>query len=83
MKRRSTSPQAPRVFGFSVGGPCPEALTYCANEGPIRGSLCAGNHALCDSSPGAGDGDCDACRLLGGLTTEDEMFAMLGSYVLP
>ncbi len=34
----------------------------------------AGDDAACDSSPGAGDGWCDACRITGGITTENEMF---------
>jgi hypothetical protein len=45
------------------------------------GARCNGsNHAACDSSPGSGDGLCDACMLNGGVTTEDEMFILLGSY---
>ena len=28
----------------------------------------------------AGDGLCDACTLFGGVTTEDEMFLLLGNY---
>lgn len=34
----------------------------------------AGDDAACDSSPGAGDGVCDACAITGGVTTENEMF---------
>ncbi len=37
----------------------------------------------CDSSPGANDGVCDACPLVGGVTTEDEMYILLGSWYLP
>jgi hypothetical protein len=37
-------------------------------------------HANCDSSLGLGDGVCDACPLEGGVTTEDEMYIMLGLY---
>lgn len=33
-----------------------------------------GDDAACDTSPGAGDGLCDACRITGGITTENEMF---------
>jgi len=76
VKRRSTSPPSPFIFG----GPCDVADTYCANDGPAKGNLCAGNHSACDSSPGAADGDCDACELQGGFTTEDEMFILLGNY---
>ena len=37
------------------------------------------DHATCDTSPGAGDGLCDACPISGGLTSDDEMFILLGS----
>ena len=35
---------------------------------------------LCDSAAAAGDGVCDACQLKGGVTTEDEMFLLVGSF---
>ena len=38
--------------------------------------------ASCDSAPGAGDGSCDACAITSGLTSDDEMFVMLGG-ILP
>ncbi len=31
----------------------------------------------------AAAGDCDACPVLAGVTTEDEMFILLGAYYLP
>jgi hypothetical protein len=37
----------------------------------------------CDSTPGANDGDCDACAITGGPTTENEMFALMPWYVMP
>lgn len=37
------------------------------------------DHAACDTSPGAGDGMCDACPISAGLTSDDEMFVLLGS----
>jgi hypothetical protein len=49
-------------------------------SGPKKGQACAGDHRACDSAPGANDGVCDACPLFGGVTTEDEMFILLGSY---
>jgi cysteine-rich repeat protein len=80
VKRRSTSPPGGVLFDiFTVGGPCAQNKTQCMNEGK-RDVLCNGNDALCDSSPGAGDGDCDACPLTGGFRTEDEMFIMFGNY---
>ena len=53
-------------------------------DGPHKGELCHGNNAECDSAPGLGDGICDACPVHGGVTTEDEMFILLGLfYVVP
>lgn len=39
------------------------------------GASCAAD-AECDSTPGAGDGDCDACPITSGTTTENEMFVL-------
>ena len=50
---------------------------------PQKGFLCYGDDAACDSAPGLGDGVCDACPVLGGVTTEDEMFILLGSFFVP
>lgn len=36
----------------------------------------------CDSVPGADDGWCDACSITGGITTENEMFILLGQYFM-
>lgn len=79
VKRRSTSPDPPGVI---PGGPCAVSEVRCIG-GPQHNQLCNGDHAFCDSSPGAGDGDCDACPLRGGVTTEDEMFIWLGTYYVP
>lgn len=76
VKRRSTSPPA------FIGGPCDVSETRCIG-GPNHNALCNGNNAVCDSAPGAGDGDCDACPLRGGVTTEDEMMIMLGTFFVP
>jgi hypothetical protein len=48
------------------------------------GAACQGedDDASCDSSPGAGDGDCDACRITGGESTENEMFNLFGLYYI-
>jgi hypothetical protein len=43
----------------------------------------ASDGASCDSSPGAGDGVCDACPITAGVTTENEMFVLIGGYALP
>ena len=58
------------------GRPC--APTNCA-EGAV-GQACSSD-AQCDSSQGAGDGACDACPVGFGITTDDEMFVLAGSYV--
>ena len=79
VKRRSASPPAGIIFGFPLGGPCAQNATQCIG-GPQQGQACNGNDAVCDSSAGAGDGDCDACPLTGGFRTEDEMFILFGNY---
>jgi len=97
VKLRSATPMPPGIPGladgevlnqFGVGGPCPAKATYC-KDGPNKGQLCAvaplgtlnaDDHAVC--------GDpalelCDACAARGGVTTEDEMFILLGNYYVP
>ena len=81
IKRQSTSPEPPLPIG--IGGPCDDSDVRCANDGPNKGVLCNADDAFCDSSVGAGDGDCDACVLTGGVTTADEMFILIGSYFIP
>ncbi len=73
------SKQTPNPNGFSN---CTTA-THCVSGQPrtaCSGADAEARHRSCDSSPGAGDGLCDACTLRGGVTTEDEMFLLLGSY---
>jgi cysteine-rich repeat protein len=82
VKRKSTSAIPPLMLGF--GGPC-ATPTHCV-AGNVR-QACSGRNqaqlnASCDSSPGAGDGFCDACPLGGGVTTDDEMFVLTGSYFM-
>lgn len=57
----------------SVGSKC-GSRAYCAG-GASPGKFCGSDDSVC----GAG-GECDACPVVGGVTTEDEMFLMLGSY---
>lgn len=47
------------------------------------GAACNGRNddATCDSSPGAGDGWCDACAIQPGVSSDDEMFILLGAKV--
>lgn len=57
----------------------------CVNEGAV-GRACNGesDDATCDTQPGKGDGDCDACRITGGESTENEMFLLIpGWYQVP
>jgi hypothetical protein len=83
VKRQSTSPDPPVSFP-GIGGPCLEP-THCA-EGKV-GELCTGRgDAARDRScntEGHEDGACDACPLRGGVTTEDEMFILLGRQYIP
>jgi len=64
----------PEIF---IGGPC-QANTVACLDGPNKGQLCGGQQdpdAFC-----GGEGLCDACPAHGGVTTEDEMFILLGNY---
>lgn len=47
-----------------------------------RGAACT-TDADCDSSPGEGDGSCDACPITAGVTTENEMFVLMPWYARP
>jgi hypothetical protein len=84
VKTRSGSPNPPIAFP-GAGGPC-SVPTHCTH-GKV-GAACDGRNqaqrnASCDTAEGAGDGMCDACPLRGGVTTEDEMFILLGRYYVP
>ena len=81
VKRQSASPPPPPPLRpeFGFGGPCPDSETTCL-AGPKRGQKCGGDDRACDSAAGANDGQCDACPLWGGVTTEDEMFILLGLF---
>ncbi len=84
VKRKSTSPLPP-LSAPGFGGPCTVPTNCVAGKlrAPCSGVKEAQRNASCDSSPGAGDGFCDACTLTGGVTTDDEMFVLLGSYYKP
>jgi hypothetical protein len=57
--------------------PCKPTACVAGNIG----GPCAGvnDDVSCDSAPGAGDGWCDACAITSGITSDDEMFIVLGS----
>ena len=83
VKTRASSPKPPSP---SVpGGPCKTA-TNCTQG--LVGPACHGandrlRNASCDTTTGAGDGVCDACPAVGGVTTEDEMLVLTGEYYMP
>lgn len=86
VKRRSTSPATPIGVPIpGIGGPC-STPTHCTDGlvgEPCTGRTQSARDNSCDSAPGAGDGHCDACPLRGGVTTEDEMFLLLGLFYVP
>jgi hypothetical protein len=59
-------------------GPCEPTACAVGRVAAACGGL--GDDASCDSSPGAGDGWCDARPITGGETTENEMFLLIGQY---
>jgi hypothetical protein len=84
VKRKSTSPNTPLNIG-GVGGPC-QTPTNCVMGkvgAPCTGANQTKRDQSCDTASGAKDGMCDACPLRGGVTTEDEMFLLLGQLYVP
>ena len=87
VRRESTKPDADTCSLLDAVGPIVTSLGIdlrtcgCAPEerscygGPDQGMACGGDDAVC----GAG-GICDACPAGGGITTEEEMFVLFGSY---
>ena len=79
-----------------VEGPFPESGLLQGLFGTVPGVMCVagpnqgvacGEEAdpatFCETAPGAGDGECDACAVMGGFTTEDEMYILIGTYFIP
>jgi hypothetical protein len=82
IKQQSTSVLPGGALAAVVGGgPCPDATVACLNKGATQGLLCGGDDAVCDN-PGAIDGVCDACPVVGGVTTDDEMFAIFTDFFI-
>ncbi len=75
-----TDPSEVKTNSTSPKGCNPKACTEGLVGARCSGSTEADKNASCDSTPGAGDGFCDACTLTGGLTTEDEMFILMGAF---
>ncbi|MGD8317376.1 MAG: hypothetical protein PVH76_06500 [Myxococcales bacterium] len=62
-------------FGIFTCGCAPDQRSCFG--GPNQGMSCNGDDAVCGEG-----GTCDACPLGGGVTTEEEMFILLGSYYI-
>ncbi len=73
VKRHSTRPDAFTCELPQAHCGCDASDRACLG-GADEGMLCGGDDTAC------GDGICDACPLLGGATTDDEMFIPLGGY---
>ncbi len=80
VRRHSERPDADTCligeFAPQFVGPCgckPE-LRACLG-GPDQGMICGEDDSVCGEG-----GVCDACPVWGGITTEEEMFAILGAF---
>jgi len=80
------SPDVDAVTRASRVPPNAPAFSKCKPIACVEGKVAepCETDADCDTSPGAGDGWCDACRITGGESTENEMFILIGqSYLDP
>ena len=75
VKRNSIRPDSPSCTNNPFGNCGCGASERACLGGDNQGAPCGGNDATCGA-----DGLCDACPLLGGVTTDDEMFVVFGSY---
>jgi hypothetical protein len=68
------------VNALGLGGPCPASRAYCTEEAgeELKGTFCGNDHSICGDPAW-----CDACAVRGGVTTQDEMFILIGSYYIP
>jgi hypothetical protein len=76
VKRESTKPNTPACGFPGAGCGCAANKRVCLG-GDTQGTLCDGDDTVCGEG-----GVCDACPLLGGVTTDDEMFIPMGSYYI-
>ncbi len=79
-----SDPSEVKTFVATDSGPRPCANPTGCIEGRV-GSKCSGGSqsardASCDSTAGAGDGVCGGCTVGGGVTTEDEMYILMGAF---
>jgi len=75
----ATDPGSVRRASTGIGQGCYDLACI---GGPSQAQSCRTNRD-CDSRAGVHDGVCDACNVVGGVTTEDEMFIMFGTYYCP
>ena len=66
-------------MGYQCGEHCGVTCGQCSRNETCEDHQCRCLPRCDDSVCGEG-GICDACELLGGITTDDEMFIPLGSY---
>lgn len=73
-----------KTFRATDDGPMPCANPTGCIEGRVSAKCVGGSQAQrdtsCDSAPGVGDGVCGGCTVRGGVTTEDEMYILMGAY---
>ena len=74
VKRNSIRPDSPSCNTPVGNCGCAASARACLG-GDNQGARCDGDDDACGA-----DGLCDACPLVGGVTTDDEMFLPLGSY---
>jgi hypothetical protein len=80
--KKDGSPDVKMVTRKSRMPPPTATCTPVACTAGKIGAQCTAN-SDCDSAVGAKDGECDACPITTGLTTENEMFVLMPWYVMP
>jgi len=73
--------RVPESAKRTIGG-CTPIACVAGKIGAACDGAAADADRSCDSTPGAGDGLCDACRITGGESTENEMFLLIGQYYI-
>jgi hypothetical protein len=83
--RADGSPDVELVTRASRVPPNAPSFSRCRPQACVAGRVAAActTNADCDSAAGAGDGQCDACAITGGESTENEMFILIGQYYVP
>ena len=78
------SPDPTLVTRASHVPPNAPSFSHCTPEQCVAGKMnppasCKTDRG-CDTGPSARDGICDACQIVGGESTENEMFILIGQY---